>query len=86
MTEEQIIKATEILDYLISLHPSMRKFAHFINEDQGDISRCKSGCKNIGSRMTISICRKYPDISPNDLNPDIFPEDLKFVFKSKKGA
>lgn len=85
MTEEQKLKSIKILLDLISKHPSMRKFAHVINEDQGDISRCTLGYKSPRARMVVNICREYPNICPHDLNPDIFPKDLKFIFKQKKG-
>jgi Cro/C1-type helix-turn-helix DNA-binding protein len=67
---------------LLSLYPSDRAFAHAINEDTSDVHRWRHEKKKLTTRAIISICRLF-DCRPHDLDPDLFPEDLYFVFKSK---
>lgn len=81
MTPEQLVKINKILENLISKHASMREFAREIREDVADVIRWKSGKRAISARAVISICRIYPTIKPHELNPVLFPPDLRFVFK-----
>ena len=60
---------------------SYRDFCRVINEDSADMSRWMNRQKNITTRAVLSICKHYPKIKPHDLNPDLFPENLEFVWK-----
>ena len=83
MTNEESIKSTQIMAELISRSDSMREFARLIAEDVADVSKWKTGKKTLTTRATISICRIFK-MQPHELNPDLFPEDLKFIFTKGK--
>ncbi len=73
-------KQMKILDTLINKHESMREFARAINEDPAAVCHWKNGKIVIHARAVISIARHF-NIAPNELRPDIFPDDLKLIFK-----
>lgn len=62
---------------------SMRKFALLISENYSDVQRWTGGTKKLTVRCVITLCKLF-DYHPHDLNPDVFPEDLHFVFYTKK--
>ena len=70
----------EIINKLLESYKTSREFARVIGEDAADITRWKFGRCQIKPRAVINICRHHPDLSPHDLNPDVFPADLKFNF------
>lgn len=73
-------KQMKILDTLINKYESMREFARVINEDPAAVWNWKNGKMTIHARAVISIVRHF-NISPTDLRPDIFPDDIKITFK-----
>lgn len=89
MTPIQYINACKVFNEIITeyceLHSvSMREFARTIREDVADISRWKAGRKQLTTRAIVAVCRLFPRVKPHDLNPDHFPDDLRFVFKNKE--
>lgn len=62
---------------------SLREFSRLISEDAVDVTRWLKGNVKITPRAVITICRLHPEIIPNELNPYVFPEDLKFEFSKK---
>jgi Lhr-like helicase len=81
MTQQDILKVTQLLTMLIEQYPSMREFSREIREDVADVSRWRAGAKMVTTRGVLAICRKHPEILPFMLNPDIFPQDLRFKFE-----
>lgn len=73
-----------IIKSLVEHYNSMRAFSRYIAEDPADVCNWMKGKKKIQPRAIIKICRLHPEISPNSLNSEIFPEDLKFVFEEVK--
>ena len=71
----------KILCELIKKSGSSREFGRLIQEDPIDIHRWKTGKKPLTARAIIAICRAYPQFKPCYLNPDLFPDDLEFVFR-----
>ena len=85
MNEEQTKKAMVILTALIDKrYPTMREFARTIHEETSDVSRWKGGHKKVTVRALVEIIRLHPVIKAWDLRPDIFPEELEFVFNKVK--
>jgi len=78
MTEKSI----KTISALLEKHESMRAFSRIIGEDSADVSRWKTGHKEVSVRAVISICRIF-GVKPSDLN-SVFPTDLEFVFKKSK--
>ncbi len=83
MTPEQTVRYVKIYNSLIDKHESMRKFAIAIGEEISQVCKWRYGRKSLPTRTVITICRMYPKIQPYELNPDLFPEDLKFIFKKE---
>lgn len=83
MTPEQFNKARKIFINLSKTSPSMREFSRLIGEDSADCSKWKGGKKPITVRAVITLCRMF-ECHPHDLNPDFFPEDMDFIFTTKK--
>jgi hypothetical protein len=79
-TEAQRKKSAKIINDLIEKHESMRDFGRKISEDPADIMRWKSGKSAVRVRAVITICRLF-GYEPHEVNPDLFPQDLSFVFK-----
>lgn len=77
-------KPEDIINELIAQYQSVKKFARAISEDSADVIRWRYGRNKITARSVIKICKLHPDIQPYELNPDHFPNDLKFIFKEKK--
>ena len=77
-------KAVEIINTIIKQYSSFRAFARAISEDGADITRWRANKTKIKARAIVSICRLHPEITPHDLNPNIFPPDLRFVFEENK--
>lgn len=71
---------TEIINHLLTQYSSLREFARAIGEDGADVIRWRYGRSKVKSRAVVAICRLHPDIMPHDLNPEVFPADLKFIF------
>jgi len=82
MTEQAITQSVKIMNELIAKHKSMREFARVINEDPSDIHRWKTGKAIVKVRAIITIARLY-GVKPYDLDGDLFPQDLEFVFKKR---
>jgi len=78
------LQSVTLINELVSKYESMREFARAIQEHYSDVSRWCSGKIPIKLRAVIEICRLYPAIKPNQLNPAIFPDDLEFVFNKKR--
>ena len=76
--------AALIFRELVSYSDSKRAFARLISEDVSDVHRWCTEEKTITARAIISICRLF-NVSPHLLNPEIFPEDLNFVYRKQKG-
>jgi hypothetical protein len=74
----------EIINELIPLYTSMRDMGRAIGEDGSDIIRWRYGKTKIKARAVIAICRLHPEITPHQLNPDIFPADLRLTFGDNK--
>lgn len=74
------IKPADIINELIQDYASLREFARAIGEDGSDVMRWRHDRSKVTPRAVIKICKLYPSIAPYKLNPDIFPEDLHFVF------
>lgn len=83
MTEEEKITYMKIMNDLIKKSKSLRKLARDLNEHASDIYLWKEGKRSLPARAIISICRAY-NYDPHELNPDLFPADLKFVFSKKE--
>ncbi len=89
MTPEQFIKSNKLFNMLLKNYQyetdnSLRDFALEIKECISDVSKWKSGKKQLSVRAIVKICRMF-DVNPHELNPDHFPPDLQFVFdKSNK--
>ncbi len=75
--------SSDIINDLLTSYSTSREFARAIKEDPADIVRWRSGRSPVKPRAVIQICRLYPEIKPNSLNP-IFPEDIYFEFKDTK--
>jgi uncharacterized membrane protein YkvA (DUF1232 family) len=85
MNEQQTKKSMSLLSALIeNFYPTMREFSRTIHEETSDVSRWKGGHKKITMRALVEICRLHPVIIPWDLRPDVFPENLEFIFKKDK--
>jgi DNA-binding transcriptional regulator YdaS (Cro superfamily) len=80
MTPQQIKKLTRIFDALIDVYGSQKELAIAIQEHKSDISLWHRGKKQVTVRAIINICRLHKQLSPYDLNPDLFPSDLEFVY------
>ena len=83
MNKQQSEKSMKIIAGLIENAGSQREFARIIKEHVSDVYKWKSGDKSLTTRATLSICRIY-GLNPNDLNPDVWPDDLTLVFKKEK--
>jgi hypothetical protein len=84
MNKEQRAKSLGLFNEILARSESMREFSRQIREADSDICRWKQGKKKLTCRAIISICRLY-NVSPHVLNPDLFPNDLKFTFIKTKG-
>lgn len=84
MNKDQRKNSLDLFNEILSRSESMREFSREIREADSDICRWKQGKKKLTCRAVISICRLY-SVSPHILNPDLFPEDLKFNFTKLKG-
>lgn len=71
-----------VLQKLIEKSASVRAFAREISEDPADIIRWRNGQRMPVTRAVITMCRLY-GVKPNQLNPELFPEDVELVFKKK---
>jgi hypothetical protein len=74
----------EVIREIIRRNKTQMILSRKIKEDIADISKWKKGQKSVGYRAAISICRCYPDVLPWELNPKIFPKDLRLVFVKNK--
>lgn len=84
MNEEKRTKSINLINELVNKEDSMRAFARLIDEQCSDVSRWCAGKAKIKVRAIIEICRLYPKIIPADLNHEVFPTDLRFIFKLSK--
>lgn len=71
---------TEIINKLLEQYKTSREFARVIGEDAADVIRWRYNRCKIKPRAVINICRHHPEITPHQLNPDVFPQDLRFSF------
>lgn len=76
--------AMTIIAGLISQHKSMKEFSNIIGEDPSNVLRWKKGASAVTLRAVINLCRRYPELQANHLNPRIIPKDLKFTFIKEK--
>lgn len=87
MKQPETPKGNKLFCALVKKHQdqglSIREFARIINEHYTDVQRWAAGKKTLTVRAIITLCRLY-DYHPHDLNPNIFPEDLDFIFTIKK--
>ena len=74
-------KSALIIEELIKKHKSAREFARTINEDISDVIRWRQGKLRVGARAAVSLAKVYK-VKPSDLRPDLFPEELEFVFNT----
>lgn len=68
---------------LINQYASIRIFSRLIGEDSSDVFRWKTGKSKIRAQAVIKVCKLF-DVTPQTLRPDIFPSDMKLVFKKEK--
>jgi len=59
----------------------MREFSRVIGEHCADVTRWRKGKTKIKARAVISICRRFPQVRPAQLNSCIFPADLLLTFE-----
>lgn len=78
------ISPAVIMNELVDRFSSAREFARAIGEDPSDVMKWRLGKIKVRPRAVISICRLYPCINPADLNPSVFPADLRLSFGEKK--
>ena len=81
MATKKNSKQCEIIKHLINQHDSIREFSRVINEDPAAVLGWRDGKVRISARAVISLIRNFDGITPNDLRPDIFPDDVKITFK-----
>lgn len=77
---DQMMKSAQIISDLIKDHASARQFAIKINAENADVIRWRQGKVKVGPRAVVNIARLF-DVKPFDLRPDLFPENLKFMFE-----
>lgn len=73
---------TSVIESESLVHGSMRKYALAVGEHYTDLTRWKNGSKKPALRSCINLCKRYGFI-PHELNPDLFPPDLRFTFLKK---
>ena len=74
------LQDNEIMKKIMEGFNSIRAFARYINEDPSDVSRWLHGERKLHPRVVIKMCRMF-DCNAHDLRDDIFPSDVKIVFK-----
>ncbi len=79
MHEKLITKHCDIIKKLIAKNESMRAFARSINHDSHEVSAWRDGKRLINAKGVVAVAKIY-NIKPSDLRPDIFPDNLDFVF------
>lgn len=81
LSKKQKIIAKKAIENIIESRESMRELGRFIEEDISDISRWKSGILKIKIHAVVKICQKFNIDQPSIFRPDIFPDNLKFIFE-----
>lgn len=73
-------RSVEIFNGVLNQYPTSRAFARIIGEDAADVIRWRFGRSKIRPRAVIQICKLHPEIKPYELNAEVFPKDLIFMW------
>jgi len=84
MTEEQIKLSRLIIEEIVKKYKTARQFAAVIGVDMVDLHKWRKGTLRVSAKGVVSLCRLFPEVKPFQLNPDFFPEDLRFTFEPKE--